>query len=263
VNNSWTGVIGQHWVRLQQTDEGILAETSTPSEDWTWLVNYLQLEVNFHEVMAALPRHPVLTRAISLHAGLRLLRQDPWECLASFILSSNKKIVHIKCIVNDLCEQYGNPVTTMSGDPSAHAFPSAERIAGCRELDLRALRMGFRASYLLNAAEAVASGRLSLNQLSHLTASEAREALTRLPGVGRKIADCVLLFSLGFNEAFPVDVWITRALQAGWFPGQTPKLRELVAFSESYFGRYGGYAQQYLFHHARLEATNFRSELAE
>jgi len=114
--------------------------------------------------------------------------------------------------------------------------------------------MGFRAPYLLEAARRVSSGRLDLGGLKRCPLPDARAALMNLPGVGRKIADCMLLFALGFTEAFPVDVWIMRTLQSAWFPDRKMYLRELVSFSEQHFGPYGGYAQQYLFHHARTGA---------
>jgi len=257
---SWTSVIGDRWVRLRQDNDDILAETALPNTDWTWLEDYLQLDVDLRQVLEELPTHPALNQAIAHHRGLRLLRQEPWECLISFILSSTKQIPHIKQIVEQLCLQLGDCAITPAGQPKAHCFPTASRIAALQEAELRAMRMGFRAPYILAAAEAIASGRLNLNDLKHVSLAEARATLMVLPGVGRKIADCVLLFSLGFTEAFPVDVWVMRALQSAWFPGKAMKLPALVAFSESHFGRYGGYAQQYLFHHARTASSRFQKK---
>jgi len=250
-DRAWTGVVGSRWVRLTQTDDGILAQTAKDSTDWRWLENYLQTHVDLRGILRELPEDPLLSRAIQKHWGLRLLRQDPWECLASFILSSTKQIVHIKRIIEHLCRDYGNPVETLPGEPAAHTFPTPDRIACLQESDLRTLRMGFRAPYLLEAAQRVAFGRLNLEEQKSRSLPEARAALMALPGVGRKIADCVLLFALGFDEAFPVDVWVMRALRSAWFPDEPASLPKLVSFSETHFGRHGGYAQQYLFHHAR------------
>jgi len=244
-------VVKDRWVRLRSCPEGIQAEIAAPAPDWHWLGQYLQVQVDLSRVLDTLPAHPRLASAFIQHRGLRLLRQDPWECLASFILSSTKQIRQIKQIVERLCRQHGDPVLTPPAEAEAWSFPNAVRVAGLRESELRAMRMGFRAPYLLQAAQAVACGQLDLEKLKQVSLPEARAALINLPGVGRKIADCVLLFSLGFDEAFPVDVWVMRALQSAWFPKRPMTLKELVLFSESHFGPYGGYAQQYLFHQAR------------
>src|SRR5262249_33980345 len=140
--------------------------------------------------------------------GLRLLRQEPWECLASFILSSTKQIVQIRQIVSLLCERYGEPIPAAPEYAPAFAFPSPARLACATEPELRACKMGFRAPYLLKTARLVAEGKIDLERLRQLPAETARDELMGLPGVGRKIADCVLLFAYGFQSAFPVDVWV-------------------------------------------------------
>jgi N-glycosylase/DNA lyase len=249
--DAWTGILGRRWVRLRSTAHHIEATTTRAPEDWRWLTKYLQSEVDLRVVIAQFPDHPFLARAIRAHYGLRLLRQDPWECLASFILSSTKQIAQIKQVVARLCERCGNEVDTPPGEPRAWSFPSATQVAALSQADLRRMGMGFRAPYLLEAARRVSRGDCALTQLSALPLESARDALMELPGVGRKIADCVLLFALGFDEAFPVDVWMMRTLQDRWFPGRRRTLRELVAFADSQFGPQGGYVQQYLFHFSR------------
>jgi len=184
---------------------------------------------------------------------LRLLKQEPWECLASFILSSTKQIVQIQQIVELLCCLYGERVAAPECRGPQYAFPRPERLALCTEAELRESKMGFRAKYLLAAAQAVASGRLDLESLRLMTCAEAREKLMELPGVGRKIADCVLLFAYGFQEAFPVDVWVLKALQQLYFPKRRASAKRLAKFTATYFGPYSGYAQQYLFHYMRTQ----------
>jgi N-glycosylase/DNA lyase len=137
------------------------------------------------------------------------------------------------------------------GPPSSPQFPGPQQLAQVTEADLRACKMGFRAPYLRAAAKAVASGELDLNRLSQLSADQARAELIQLPGVGPKIANCVLLFAYGFQEAFPVDVWISKALRELYFPGKRVKQKRLERFSQTHFGRYAGFAQQYLFHYMR------------
>src|SRR5277367_1821980 len=148
-NESWVGVIGENFTRLTQTDGGILAETSAAIDDLDWLRNFLQTGTNLDAVLKTFPDDEPMNRAVASCRGLRLLRQDPWECLASFILSSTKQIVQIRQIVALLCERYGEPVAAPAGEPPAHAFPSPARLASIGEAELRSCKMGFRAPYLL------------------------------------------------------------------------------------------------------------------
>lgn len=248
----WEGVVNGRWVILQQAAGGLRATCAEPVEDWRWLGHYLQVEVNLAEVLAAFPADDAhLQEAVRACRGLRLLRQDPWECLASFILSSTKQIVHIRQIIECLCARYGWPVAVPEGHAPARAFPDAATLAGLTEAALRACRMGFRARYLREAARRVAEGELDLAALGKQEERMAREALMALPGVGPKIADCVLLFAYGFPRAFPVDVWVRRALHTVYFPRQRLTLRRLEAFIRAHFGPQAGYAQQYLFHYWR------------
>jgi N-glycosylase/DNA lyase len=185
--------------------------------------------------------------------GLRLLRQDPWECLASFILSSTKQIVQIRQIISLLCERFGEPLPVPHNHGPAWAFPTAEKLAQVTEAELRDCKMGFRAPYLLAAARAIATGELSLEKIHSFSLAEARTELIKLPGVGAKIADCVLLFAYDFPAAFPVDVWVMKALRELYFPRRRPSKQRLQCFTENYFGAHAGYAQQYLFHYMRTQ----------
>jgi N-glycosylase/DNA lyase len=214
-----------------------------------------------------------MRRAVAAWRGLRLLRQEPWECLASFILSSTKQIVQIRQIIALLCERFGEPVTGINAEaqrPRRNAklenslrtsvssaplrsFPSAARIAALNETDLRNCKMGFRAPSLLAAARQIAEGKLDLEIIRSLPLAEARAELMKLRGVGGKIADCVLLFAFGFDSAFPVDVWVERALQQLYFPRRRASEKRLRRFAATHFGPHAGYAQQYLFHYIRTK----------
>jgi len=249
--DAWAGVVGSRWVRLRQEPDGIRAETAAPGGDWQWLRHYLQLDVDLEKILASFPDDPPMRDSLAACRGLRLLRQEPWECLASFICSSTKQIVQIEQIVGLLCRRFGETLPVPPGADSAWAFPSVERLAAASEAELRACKLGFRAPYLAGTARKLAAGEVDLARLAEMPLAEARAALLTLPGVGVKIADCVLLFAYGFQEAFPVDVWIIRALQQLYFPKRRVKLPRLRRFSRSHFGPYGGYAQQYLFHYMR------------
>jgi N-glycosylase/DNA lyase len=264
-NGSWVGVIGQRWVRLTQRRDGIRAETAGPVTDWQWLRDYLQTETDLAAVLKTFSDDAPMRDAVAACRGLRVLRQDPWECLASFILSSTKQIVQIRQIVALLCERFGEPINRFSVEPVARldsatgrtlqfAFPSPEKIAATTEAELRACKMGFRAPHLLAAARQIADGKFDLERLRHLTLTEARGELMTLRGVGGKIADCVLLFAYGFDGAFPVDVWVERALRELYFPRRRVSDKRLRHFAATHFGPHAGYAQQYLFHYMRTKS---------
>jgi N-glycosylase/DNA lyase len=237
-------VIQSPVTRLTQAGEGAFLPAS--ASECQWLADYLQVQVDLEAVLASLPDDAPMRAAARACRGLRLLRQEPWECLASFLLSSTKQIVQIQQVIRQLCQRFGDKVPVPAGHPPAVSFPSAARLAGCSEAELRACKMGFRAPYLLETAGTVAQGRVPLDTLGALPLEQARAELLRLPGVGRKIADCVLLFAGGFNRAFPVDVWMLKALRR--FPHCPSNPRE---FADTHFGPNAGYAQQYLFHHIR------------
>jgi N-glycosylase/DNA lyase len=284
-NDSWVGVIGQRWVRLTQMRDGIRAETAGPVADWQWLRDYLQVEADLDAVLKTFPDDAPMRDAVAACRGLRVLRQDPWECLASFILSSTKQIVQIRQIVSLLCKRFGEPISLSSPkggggrgeeadyfetqipspQPSPRlggereenglcfAFPTPQRIAAAIEADLRSCKMGFRAPYLLAAARQIANGQFDLERLRHLPLAGAREELMKLRGVGGKIADCVLLFAYDFDGAFPVDVWVERALRELYFPRRRVGDKRLRHFAATHFGPHAGYAQQYLFHYMRTK----------
>ncbi len=251
---AWEGVIGSRWVRLHQNNDRISAET-IGAADWQWLRRYLQLDVQLEEILATFPKDEPMRAAIAHCHGLRLLRQDPWESLASFICSSTKRITQIQEIVALLSHRFGQPVPVPEGVAPVFSFPTAARLAEATEAELRACKLGFRAPYLAATARALASGKIDLSRLSDLPMDEARAVLLDLHGVGVKIADCVLLSAYGFPQAFPVDVWIDRALRQLYFPKRRPKPPRLRHFSQTYFGPHSGYAQQYLFHYMRTSGS--------
>jgi N-glycosylase/DNA lyase len=255
-DGSWVGVIGNHWVRLHADEFSISAACAEPISDWAWLTHYLQLDLDLSQVLQKLPDDEPMRAAVTACRGLRLLRQDPWECLASFILSSTKQIVQIQQIISLLCDRFGEPLPTAPTFGPAYSFPSPARLARCTEADLRGCKMGFRAPYLLESAHLLAAGQFDLARLHNLPIDIAREELMKLPGVGRKIADCVLLFAYGFQSAFPVDVWVMKALRQLYFPKRKVNMQRLHRFAAEHFGVCGGYAQQYLFHYMRTKGKS-------
>ena len=256
----WTGVLGRHRLRLTSSAGGIHATADSPVGDWGFLREFLQVDVDLADILKTFPDDDPMRAAVASCRGLRLLRQDPWECLASFILSATKQIVQIRQIVALLCERFGEPcfLPTSASQASARAFafPTPERLAALSESELRACKMGFRAPHLHQTAQRIAAGQLNLEAIRTLDYDAAREQLMTLRGVGKKIADCVLLFGYGFETAFPVDVWIERALQELYFRRRRASEKRLHQFASTHFGPHAGYAQQYLFHYMRTSGRS-------
>jgi N-glycosylase/DNA lyase len=261
-DGSYVGVIRNHWVRLQADRISISAACAESISDWNWLMEYLQLDLDLNAVLLKFPDDEPMRAAVTACRGLRLLRQEPWECLASFILSSTKQIVQIQQIIGLLCERFGEPLPAGPTFGPACSFPSPARLARCTEAELRACKMGFRAPYLLETARTITAGQFDLSRMHNLPVEIARAELMKLPGVGRKIADCVLLFAYGFQSAFPVDVWVMKALRQLYFPKRKVTMQRLHRFAAEHFGICGGYAQQYLFHYMRTKGKfEIRSKL--
>jgi len=212
--------------------------------------HYFALDHPLAAICASFPNDPAMSAARHFCRGLRIIRQPKWECLATFICSSMKQVAHIRQISKALRERLGVP--RKIDHHVAHAFPSAPRLAESSEGALRKCALGYRAKSLLATARLVGSGEADLDAWSALSDADLREKLCALPGVGAKIANCVMLFAYERLRAFPIDVWIERVLREKYLPRKkkttAQRLRE---FSETYFGEHRGYAQQYLFHYAR------------
>lgn len=251
--NGWEGVIDDHWIEAKATDTLLFLRTSHPDPNWMRLEKYFQINIDIDAITSRFPSDRHLNYAVQHFQGLRLLRQSPWECLASFILSSSKRIAHIEQIVERLSRAYGRQLILPKGVDQKHQFPDAECISQLSESDLRKLGMGYRAPFLQVTAQRIARCEIDLDALSKCTYQDAKKSLQQLPGVGPKIADCVLLFAFGFQDAFPIDVWIRRALSQLYFPNKPVSSRELRDFASTYFQPFSGYAQQYLFHAMRTQ----------
>jgi N-glycosylase/DNA lyase len=221
---------------------------SVEGADGNFVRSFFGLDTDLEAVRAALERDPVLRPLLSRLRGLRLLRQEPWECAVAFICSSCSNIPRITRNLEDLARRFGPPVAldgrAWHALPRPGAFPDARR--------LRPVRLGYRARYL--SATAAAVGPAGPEPLRRLPLAEARRALRELPGVGEKVAECILLFSLGFGEAFPVDVWIRRAMRRFYLHGRRRPDRYLMDFAAGRFGPHAGYAQQLLYVASRTGA---------
>ena len=246
------GVIGQRVMLLSETSNGVSARP-VDGKRLNGLRRLVSDYLGQHQDLAGFQKRfsddPCLGPALRGYPGLRILRQEPWECLFSFICSATSNIPRIKRNVGTVAETLGDVIGTGSRDVS---FPQPEMITDAGEQFLRDLGLGFRAKYLVFAAESVASGELNLNDLRKESFAYARRVLTDLHGVGEKIADCVLAFSLDKTESFIVDRHILRALHKWYDLPEKASHSYAADWARDYFGDHAALANQYMFHRERL-----------
>lgn len=237
-NGAYAGIAYGSAARVRRDGDNVCISGSVHEFNDLWR-SYFDLDRDYAQIRKQLVISPFMKCASEFGAGIRILRQEPWEALCSFILSQNNNIPRIKKNIEVLCRDFGNSVAF--GGKVFYTFPSAEALCRLTEADLSPLRCGYRARYIIEAAKAVAGGHLNLDALAALPENEARAALMALCGVGSKVADCVLLYGLHMTDSFPVDVWIKRALEEHFPPD----------FNPGVFSPYAGIAQQYIFHYTR------------
>lgn len=242
----WIGTIGAQPVWVEQRGDELLVSAGAEEA----ARRYFALDHPLTEIYATFPDDPAMAAALEYCRGLRIVRQPAWECVATFITSSMKQVAHIAQISHALRRRFG--VRVASGERELFAYPTPDALAALDEAGLRACALGYRARNLLGAARMIATREVDLEAIAKMNDDEARAELRRLPGVGEKVANCALLFAFERVRAFPIDVWIERVLRTLYFVRRrNVTARKLREFSASHFGPYGGYAQQYLFHHAR------------
>ncbi len=242
-DGAFGGVAFGKSVRFYEEDEVITVECET-EEDFSLWRDFLDIDRDYEKIIASLENQELLYRIADYGRGIRILKQDAWEALCSFIISQNNNIPRIKGIISRLCESFGERLP--SGE---YTFPSAQRIARLSQEDLAPLRAGFRNKYILDAASKVASGEINLDTLRGMPYDEAKSILKTICGVGDKVANCVLLFGLGHIDAFPVDVWIKKVMDSK-FPDGLPECAK----------GHKGIIQQYLFYYYRAHAQELECE---
>ncbi|RQG99058.1 DNA-3-methyladenine glycosylase 2 [Natrarchaeobius oligotrophus] len=242
------GSTSAHVVRVRSRDGRLEWESSLDAE--AIVRHLLRLDDDLEAIVETAPDDPLLTEAYDAHRGMRLVSDPPFGTLISFICSAQMRVDRIHGMVSTLAREYGESVAF--DGRTYHAFPTPERLATATEAELRELGLGYRAPYVVRTAEMVADGEAHPAEARDLEYEAAREYLTRFVGVGDKVADCVLLFSLGFDEAVPLDTWINSAIEeyypdcdCGSYAATSRAIRERLG------GEYAGYAQTYVFHHLR------------
>ncbi|MFY9198310.1 MAG: DNA glycosylase [Acutalibacteraceae bacterium] len=230
----WHGVVKNKVLKAKEVDGGVLFYTTLEDYNSIWH-DYFDLARDYEKTLVDFKEDEKLKQAINEFCGIRILNQDPWEALCSFIISQNNNIPRIKGIIKRLCETFGEPL----GEED-FAFPSPQTIAKLSLDDLAPLRAGFRNKYILDAAQKVATGEVDIYGLKNMSIETARSELIKIKGVGEKVAECTLLYGCGHINAFPKDVWVKRIMQEMYQDG-LPKCTDGVK----------GIAQQYLFHWRR------------
>lgn len=238
-------------IRAKETDGDIYLEGLTKDDFESKWLHYFDLNRDYSALKADLcVNDEIMSEAVKFAPGIRILNQDFFECLISFIISQNNRIPMIKKVIANISEKYGDEIGEING-VKYYSFPTPEKLAAADNDSLMALKTGFRAKYIMDAVQKVLSGEISKEKLDKMTLEEARKCLMTIKGVGPKVADCVLLFSLERSEVFPTDVWIKRVMEHFYFNGEDTKKEEIHALAHKMYGNVQGFAQQYLFNYAR------------
>ena len=258
-------VIGERVLRLRQTGNTLHAAVQPDAGYFPTLGlvgDVFRFDDNVSEILGEISEDVIIREAIRSHYGLRLIRQDPWECLISYLCSINSNIPRIKGDVERISRRYGHPVDF--DGRRFYTFPSVDALASAGEEELRSMKLGFRAKYVLSAARRITDEGVDLLGFRKRGYEESFAELCTYFGIGPKVADCILLFSMDKLEAFPVDRWVRRGIETLYFNGRKMTDKKVREWSRSHFGRYAGYAQEYLFYGARLKelATGFTNRTA-
>lgn len=249
----------KHLLHIKQIgDKLIFLDTDMETVKKLW-IPYFDLEREYGEIKEFLLRKDnILEGAIREKYGVRILNQEFHEMLISFIISQNKQIPHIKQLVKRISENYGEYIGEVNGE-KYYSFPDVDALGQITEEAFREMKTGFRAPYLYDAVQKLSKGEISADILNGLSEEETRKKLLEVKGVGEKVANCVMLFSLGFREAFPIDVWIKRIMETLYFEGEDTPKDKIQVFAKELYGEYGGYAQQYLFCYGRDNKVGVKS----
>ena len=272
-NEWWTGVVGQAVLKLRQSNGTFVFKGSADNLDGRFVRRYFRLDDDLDEIYSQIAKDKHVRVAVDRFYGLRLLRQEPWECLISYICATYKSIPAIKQMIYSLSRRFGKPIDFEG--TRFYGFPQPQALANASVRELRLCKLGYRAESVRKAARLVNRGDYDLESLKGVSYTEAKRRLLSLPGVGPKVADCVLLFSLDKLEACPIDVWMKRIMlecysqyfepsfvdkvksKRGLSPGEYQTLCDV---GRRVFGKYLGYAQEYLYHYRRCQELKSKGD---
>lgn len=244
----YVGVVGDKVVRVITSEDTVIIENTNLEEYEGFWHHYFDFDRDYEELRLEFTQDPILEKAIGYGLGMRILNQDPWETLISFIISANNNMGRIKLIIEKLSASLGSEINWEGR--TFYSFPTPEALAQADDALLKACGCGYRGPYIKTTAGMVAEDKEILKELKDRNYEEAHKGLLRFMGVGGKVADCIALFSLEKSEAFPVDVWIKRVMEHLYIGHEVP-IKEIKAIALDKFGINAGLAQQYLFYYAR------------
>lgn len=246
LDGSYIGVIKNGVVSVAKNADKIEINSSIDEKDLIY--NYFDLNTNYSEIKNILSKNDTnIAEALKYGYGIRILNQDPWEMLISFIISAANNIPRISKTIENISKVYGKKVCFENEE--YYLFPTPEELSKATIEDLRELNLGFRDKYVYNATQLVLNGEVDLEKIALLEYKKAKKELTKIPGVGEKVADCILLFSMKRKESFPVDTWIKKVMSELYLDSKDVK--KISEYAENKFGKYAGIAQQYLFYWRR------------
>lgn len=254
-DGSYTGVVREKVANIRSENERLIIDNCTADEFTGLWFDYLDLGRDYAAIKKTLAGDEIMRRAVEFGWGVRLLRQELWETLISFIISSNNRIPKIMKTIALLAKAYGKEL--VYNGSSYYSFPDAKLLAHAAMEDLEACKGGYRCKYILQTAAAIEHKAVDLDSLAGISAAEARNELVKLAGVGNKVADCTLLYSGTRYDVFPTDVWVKRVMEELYFQREAG-LNEIQEFARERFGALAGFAQQYLFYYAREHKIGVR-----
>lgn len=248
-DGSYTAVAFGKVINVAREDEKIIFSNTNMEDFKNIWHHYFDLDRDYGQVIEKLSTDDTLKIATEFGKGIRILNQDEWEILISFILSANNRIPMIRRSISLLSEEFGDFIEEYRG-VKYYSFPTPEGLSGLTVEDLSACKTGFRAKYIVAAAHVVNNKEIDIYKIKELETEEARKELMRFAGVGPKVSDCIMLFSMDKEDAFPIDVWVKRVMEHFYLDEDT-KLKDIQAYAHEKFGSLAGFAQQYLFYYAR------------
>ena len=232
---------------VEQSQEELRFYPTTEEDFKNIWIRYFDLDCDYAYIKKVLTKDDeIMQSAIEFGGGIRILKQEPFECLISFVISQNNRIPKIKQVIKNLSHRYGDKL-----DDDSYAFPTVEQLIDISEAELTESKTGFRAKYIRDAVAKVYTSEINFKSFENMETDEVRKKLISIFGVGPKVSDCVLLFSLNRSEVFPTDVWIKRIMQYYYFENEETSMNEIQNLAYEKYGAYAGIAQQYLFHYAR------------
>lgn len=244
----YVGIVRDKPLRVLWENDAVILENASLEDYRKLWEDYFDLKRNYAHIKRELSKDDIMKEAVRYGWGIRILNQDPWETLISFIISANNAISRIKRSIESISKKFGRAVYWDGRE--FYTFPEPERLASASEEELLDCGVGYRASYIIKTAKMVYNQEIDLWNIKNMKYEDALKTMLKFYGVGPKVADCVLLFSMGKREAFPVDVWVQRVMETLYFgKGATPA--KIKSFAKDKFGELAGYAQQYLFYYAR------------